>query len=128
MSKGATSYRKRRRESYNVDVKLVEIYEDLANENDDIRITAASELVSRFTPESQPSDELIEKTLTRLFRGLCSGRKAARIGFSVALTEILSQVFALSRRNASSELDTPKALRIWETTSDASGSGSGQVG
>ena len=128
MFKSATSYRKRRRESYNIDVKLVEIYEDLANENDDIRITAASELVSRFTPESQPSDELIEKTLTRLFRGLCSGHKAARIGFSIALTEILSQVFALSGRNASSELDTPKALRIWETTSDASGSGSGQVG
>jgi DNA polymerase phi len=127
MSNATSASKKRRRELYNVDVKLVEIYEDLANENDNVRITAASELVTRFTPESQPSDELIQKTLTRLFRGLCSGRKAARIGFSIALTEILSQVFGQLGSAASLESNISRVLQIWESTSDASGSDSGQV-
>jgi DNA polymerase phi len=127
MSHNAGLRKKRHREPYNVDVKLVEIYEDLANENDEIRLKAAQELVSRFTPESKPTDEQIQKTLQRLFRGLCSGRKAARIGFSIALTEVLAQVFSSSRKSDSSELSIPKVLEIWESVSDASGSDSRQV-
>ncbi|KLJ12805.1 DNA polymerase phi subunit [Blastomyces silverae] len=118
--------RKRRREPVNVDVKLVEIYEDLANENDEIRLKAAQRLVSRFTPDQNPTDEQIEKTLQRLFRGLCSGRKAARIGFSIALTETLSQVFSSSRDPASSSLGVSRAIEIWEAQSNPGGSASGQ--
>lgn len=118
--------RKRRREPVNVDVKLVEIYEDLANENNEIRLKAAQELVSRFTPDKSPTDEQIEKVLKRLFRGLCSGRKAARIGFSIALTEILCQVFTPSRDSAS--LNVTNVLRIWESQSQLSeGNAAGQV-
>ncbi|KAL2369832.1 hypothetical protein RJ035_007273 [Blastomyces gilchristii] len=118
--------RKRRREPVNVDVKLVEIYEDLANENDEIRLKAAQRLVSRFTPDQKPTDEQIEKTLQRLFRGLCSGRKAARIGFSIALTETLSQLFSSRRDLPSSSLDISRAIEIWEAQSNPGGSASGQ--
>ncbi|PGH31412.1 DNA polymerase phi subunit [[Emmonsia] crescens] len=118
--------RKRRREPVNVDVKLVEIYEDLANENDEIRLKAAQGLVSRFTPDQNPTDEQIEKTLQRLFRGLCSGRKAARIGFSIALTETLSQVFSSARDPSSSTLSVSRAIEIWEAQSSPGGAVSGQ--
>ena len=117
--------KKRRREPYNVDIKLVEIYEDLASEKDEIRLKAAQALVSQFTPDKNPTDEQIQKALQRLFRGLCSSRKAARIGFSIALTEVLVQVFASSRE--SSQIDIFKVLNIWESQSNSAGSDSGQV-
>jgi hypothetical protein len=117
--------KKRRREPYNVDVKLVEIYEDLASEKDEIRLRAAQGLVSQFTPDKNPTDEQIKKTLQRLFRGLCSSRKAARIGFSIALTEVLTQVFSSERE--SSEFGIADALKIWESQSNSTGSETGQV-
>ena len=117
---------KRRREPHNVDVKLVELYEDLASEKDDIRLKAAQALVSQFTPDQNPADEQIKKVLSRLFRGLCSSRKAARIGFSIALTEILSQVFSSPRET--SRFGLSDALNIWESQSSSYGSESGQVG
>ncbi|KAJ5160795.1 uncharacterized protein N7482_007799 [Penicillium canariense] len=116
--------RKRRREPYNVDVKLVEIYEDLASEKDEIRLRAAQGLVSQFTPDKEPADDQIKKTLQRLFRGLCSSRKAARIGFSIALTEILTQIFSGSRESA--EFGISDVLKIWESQSSSSGSETGQ--
>lgn len=126
MAHNHAASKKRRREAFNVDVKLVEIYEDLANEKDEIRLKAAQEFVSRFLPENNPPDEQIQKALQRLFRGLCSGRKAARVGFSIALTEILSQIFSPTRASGS-EWSVPKALDIWESQSDLAGSASGQV-
>ncbi|CAG8051443.1 unnamed protein product [Penicillium olsonii] len=115
---------KRRREPHNVDVKLVELYEDLASEKDDIRLKAAQGLVSQFTPDKNPADEQIKKVLSRLFRGLCSSRKAARIGFSIALTEILTQVFTSPRET--SRFGFADALKLWESQSNSSGSESGQ--
>lgn len=125
MAPNRPDVKKRRREPYNVNVKLVEIYEDLASEKDEIRLKAAQALVSQFTPDKNPTDEQIQKALQRLFRGLCSSRKAARIGFSIALTEVLVQAFASSRE--SSEIDIPKVLNIWESQSNSAGSDSGQV-
>ena len=119
--------RKRRREPINVNTKLVEIYEDLASENDEVRLKAAQALVSQFTPDKNPEDEQIQKTLQRLFRGLCSSRKAARIGFSIALTEVLSQVFAAGAERPSAALDVPGVLGIWESVSNAAASESRQV-
>ncbi|KAF7594219.1 DNA-directed DNA polymerase [Aspergillus hancockii] len=116
--------KKRRREPVNVDTKLVEIYEDLANEKDEIRLKAAQVLVSQFTPDKNPTDEQVQKVLTRLFRGLCSSRKAARIGFSIALTEVLSQV--LSEPRESSEIDIPRVVRFWEAQTNATQGESGQ--
>lgn len=119
------SSKKRRREPVNIDTKLVEIYEDLANEKDEIRLKAAQALVSQFTPDKKPTDEQIRKALQRLFRGLCSSRKAARIGFSIALTEILTQIFAAQQE--ASEITIPAVVGIWEAQSNASGSETGQV-
>lgn len=119
--------KKRRREPINVNTKLVEIYEDLASENDEVRLKAAQALVSQFTPDKNPEDEQIQKTLQRLFRGLCSSRKAARIGFSIALTEVLSQIFAAGAERPSAALDVPGVLGIWESVSNAAASESGQV-
>ncbi|KAI1933839.1 DNA-directed DNA polymerase [Ophidiomyces ophidiicola] len=118
--------RKRRREAVNVDVKLVEIYEDLANEKNEIRLKAAHDLLSRFTPEQQPSEEQIEKVLRRLFRGLCSSRKAARIGFSIALTELLSQAFSGVGRRDSEQLNISKTLEILESQTNPQNCSSGQ--
>ncbi|OJJ77594.1 hypothetical protein ASPBRDRAFT_113074 [Aspergillus brasiliensis CBS 101740] len=124
MAQNYAASKKRRREPVNVDTKLVEIYEDLANEKDEIRLKAAQALVSQFTSDKNPADEQIKKALQRLFRGLCSSRKAARIGFSIALTEILSQVFGAPRD--SSELNISTVMNIWESQSNASGGESGQ--
>ena len=119
--------KKRRREPANVDVKLVEIYEDLASENDEIRLKAAQALVSKFTPDQEPTDEQVEKALQRLFRGLSSGRKAARIGFSIALTEILSQVFSPSKEVSTSNINVTRIIDVLESHSIPAGSVSGQV-
>ncbi|KAJ5102667.1 hypothetical protein N7532_003196 [Penicillium argentinense] len=116
--------RKRRREAYNIDTKLVEIYEDLASAKDEIRLKAASSLISQFTADKNPTDDQIKKTLQRLFRGLCSSRKAARIGFSVALTELLTQIFSIPREGLS--LTFEEALSLWESLSNSNGSESGQ--
>lgn len=125
MAQNHAGSKKRRREPFNVDVKQVEIYDDLANEKDEIRLKAAQALVSQFTPDKNPTQDQIQKALQRLFRGLCSSRKAARIGFSIALTEILSQVF--TSPNAPSEVTVSNVLATWESQSNASGSESGQV-
>jgi DNA polymerase phi len=119
--------KKRRREPFNVDVKQVEIYEDLANEKDEVRLKAAHELVSRFTPESKPTEDQIRKALQRLFRGLCSGRKAARIGFSIALTEVLAQVFASKQSAELSEMNVSEVVKIFSSVTDPSGGEPGQV-
>ncbi|KAL4955548.1 DNA polymerase phi-domain-containing protein [Aspergillus filifer] len=116
--------KKRRREPINVNTKLVEIYEDLASENDEIRLKAAQALVSQFTPDKTPTDEEVQKTLSRLFRGLCSSRKAARIGFSIALTEVLAQVFG--KRESPLGVDVNGVLGVWENISNAAGGESGQ--
>jgi DNA polymerase phi len=120
--------KKRRREPVNVDTKLVEIYEDLASENDEIRLKAAQALVSQFTPDKKPADEQIRKALQRLFRGLCSSRKAARVGFSIALTEVLAQVFSKEGVESREEdITVDGVLGIWEGVSHATGGESGQV-
>ncbi|KAJ5605804.1 hypothetical protein N7510_008585 [Penicillium lagena] len=116
--------KKRRLELGNVDTKLVEIYEDLASEKDEIRLKAAQGLVSQFTPDKNPADDQIQKVLQRLFRGLCSSRKAARIGFSIALTEVLTQIFSSTRDAA--QFGLSDALKIWEVQSNATGGESGQ--
>ena len=87
--------KKRRRESRTVDTELIEIYEDLANESEETRLEAAKNLLTKLP---SLSSEQRYKVLGRLFRGLCSGRKAARLGFSVAVTEVLAQLTRTSDR------------------------------
>lgn len=134
MSHKPSNPQKRRREPGNVDVQLVEIYEDLANENNEIRLKAAKALLSQFTPDKLlAEDEKVEKVLHRLFRGLCSGRKAARIGFSIALTELLSTIFLASADNETGQAQhrsgwtVSKVLEILETLTHPASCDSGQV-
>jgi DNA polymerase phi len=99
---------KRQRQYTVQDQKLAKIYNDLADERNDVRIQAAKEFVAEFAPHKEPSGEFIEKSLTRLIKGLCSGRKAARPGFFVALSELLRQ-FYLSEETLS---DVPELSKL----------------
>ncbi|THW91439.1 hypothetical protein D6D15_03852 [Aureobasidium pullulans] len=78
--------RKRRVEFGVADAKLAALYNDLSDDVKATRLKAAAELI-RALADADP--EALDKSLTRLIRGLCSSRKAARSGFSVALIEIL---------------------------------------
>ena len=78
--------RKRRVEFGVVDAKLAALYNDLSEEVKATRLKAAADLIRALAEADQ---EALDKSLTRLIRGLCSSRKAARSGFSVALIEIL---------------------------------------
>ena len=75
---------KRRREGTAEVTRRTEVYEDLAHVDQSIRLKAARTLLTEFVPGAN-SDQL-QEILRRLIRGLCSGRKAARLGFSVVLT------------------------------------------
>ncbi|KAL9618860.1 MAG: hypothetical protein Q9160_006450 [Pyrenula sp. 1 TL-2023] len=92
----AANSKKRKLEGRDVDMHMVEIYENLAHEDSKVRLSATRSLLSRFN-EGSPhfTTEQYKTTITRLIRGLCSGRKAARLGFSVALAEFLSQTFKI---------------------------------
>ena len=84
--------KKRRQETSSVRETLIEIYDDLANLNESIRLKAVHSLIAIFVVSPQANVEQFDEIFTRLVRGLCSGRKAARIGFSVALTSFLSEL------------------------------------
>jgi hypothetical protein len=82
---------KRRRQDDNL--KLSKLYEDLAAESDETRLEAAKQIIIKFSPENEPSAQAVETALNRLVKGLCSSRKAARVGFCITLTELLGQIF-----------------------------------
>ena len=121
--------KKRRREQPTVDVEAVEIYEDLANEDEEIRLKAAKALLEKVSDDKRPSHEELEKILRRLFRGLCSSRKAARLGFSVVLTEFLLQHVDRPGTSESglAHLHVTEAVDVLEKQTHISGSIAGQV-
>jgi len=119
--------RKRRREPVNVNIERVAIYEDLAHENEEIRLKAAQLLLSSVAPDQNPTKEELEKIFKRLFRGLCSGRKAARLGFSVALTELLVQYIVNQDLASASTVHIADVLQTLEDQTRISGHVSGQV-
>lgn len=118
--------KKRPREVPAVDTQLVEIYEDLANDNEEIRLKATHVLLSRSSPESGFTAEQLKEILRRLIRGLCSGRKGARLGFSIALTELLSQLFGA---NVARTLPMSNAdfIQLLKKETKVTGNVSGQV-
>ncbi|KAI9808923.1 MAG: DNA-directed DNA polymerase [Pycnora praestabilis] len=119
--------KKRRREVANIDVQLIEIYEDLASFNEDIRLKAAIALVSKLSPDHDPSSQDIEKALNRLIKGLSSGRKAARVGFSIALTELLAQLLGPDRKTApEGSITIEKLLEVLKSQTHPVGSIPGQ--
>ncbi|GAB7351534.1 hypothetical protein MBLNU459_g2171t2 [Dothideomycetes sp. NU459] len=78
--------RKRRIEYTEADAKLASLYNELSEDVKALRLKAAAELIRTL---SESDGAQIDRALTRLIRGLCSNRKSARSGFSVALTEVL---------------------------------------
>jgi DNA polymerase phi len=116
--------KKRPREVKATDTQLIEIYDDLANEDEEIRLKAAYALLSQFSA-STTTIEKHKTILKRLFRGLCSGRKAARLGFSVALTEFLSQVFLPYIDD--DKVEASEIIDLLESQTAVEGNSSGQV-
>lgn len=116
---------KRRRDVATLDTQLIEIYDDLANENQAIRLRAAHTLLSKFASPDSNSQQKIKTILQRLFRGLCSSRKAARLGFSIALTEFLAQIFQYPAEQTG--LARSDILVILDKQTVPEGSTSGQV-
>ena len=115
---GPESAKQARTERPAIDSELVELYDRLADEKESRRLKAASKLLKKLQSNSSDSNQ-ITTALKRLFRGLCSGRKAARQGFSVALTELLSQLGS-SKVNVS--LVSNALIDIWvNATSPESG-------
>jgi len=82
-------------EDRNTEAKL---YEYLGDEDKEIRHAAALAVARGLLGEHRDypvSDVELERHMTRLFRGLASGRNASRLGFSVVLTEILKTLFGI---------------------------------
>ena len=120
--------KKRKREQPSCDTQLVGVYEDLANENEEVRLKAAHNLLSRCSPESSPTGEEVLKILKRLIRGLCSGRKAARLGFSVALTELLIELLGPTRTDVPNlDLSISELIGLLKDQTHIGGNVSGQV-
>jgi DNA polymerase phi len=119
--------KKRRRDPSTIDTQLVEIYEDLANESEVIRLKAAASLLSKFSPANSPTKDQILGVLTRLVRGLCSSRKAARLGFSIALTEFLVQTHGRPEKDVQPQLDSQEVIETLKKQTIAQGDSSGNV-
>ncbi len=70
----------------------MELYDELTSNEEGHRIGAAEELVKKIV-EGKRSGNVENGTeltyaLSRLVKGLSSGRQSARLGFSIALTEV----------------------------------------
>lgn len=94
--------RKRRLEYTELDAKLATFFNDLSDDVKATRLKAAAELI-RSLSDADPQQ--LDKALTRLVRGLCSSRKAARSGFSVALTEVLRLTSKQAGPTTSADID-----------------------
>lgn len=119
--------KKRRREQPPLDTKLVEIYEDLANVDENIRFKAAHTLLTKFVSNESTTGEQLNEILRRLIRGLCSGRKAARLGFSIALTESLTELFGPNAKGVEGLQDIKDLVETLKAQTDIGGNVSGQV-
>lgn len=119
--------KKRRREIPAVDVQLIEMYEDLASSDEEVRLKAAQNLMLKFSLKASLKTEQKHEILRRLIRGLCSGRKAARLGFSIALTEAQIQLFGPNASNELSFISIAEFIEMLKKQTYCGGSVSGQV-
>ncbi|KAK2775137.1 DNA polymerase v [Colletotrichum kahawae] len=82
-------------------VREAKLYELLSSENETDRIEAAGAIISSLLDGEGVTEAVLERHLDwRLFRGLASGRAASRLGYSLVLTEILSQLLGPPRNLA----------------------------
>jgi len=105
------------------DAKLAKFYSDLASEARDVRIQAATGLVRHCEQLGEKEREHILKILTRLVKGLCSSRKAARLGFFTALTETLRLTVG---DNEEKTISVSELLELIKRNTIADGHASGQ--
>ena len=119
--------KKRPREQPAIDVQLVEIYEDLANVDEGVRLKAAQALLTNFVAARKSTGEQLNEIVRRLLRGLCSGRKAARLGFSVALTELLTELLGSGGKDVAGLQNVFEVIDTLTQQSQVSGNVSGQV-
>ncbi|KAF2722354.1 hypothetical protein K431DRAFT_222401 [Polychaeton citri CBS 116435] len=89
--------RKRRLQYSDADAQLASIYNNLADDVHEVRLKAAGELIRNLSSKDDDQRTRLDTALTRLVKGLCSGRKAARLGFSIALSEVLRLSIRLRR-------------------------------
>jgi DNA polymerase phi len=72
----------------------VNLYDILSSENEEDRLNAAAAIISGLLEGDGVEESTLQRHLERrLFRGLASGRKAARIGYALVIAEILGQLF-----------------------------------
>jgi DNA polymerase phi len=119
---------KRRRQANEDTLRLSKLYEHLAAEDEEVRLRAAKQIIVKFSPENGPSAEATEKALQRLIRGLCSQRKAARLGFCITLTELLRQLFDQGKVTIEGlSLDVDSVIKLVEENTKVEGNVAGQV-
>ncbi len=118
--------KKRKREGTEVDSDLVKIYDQLSNEDIYERVSAARKLLTRVNQAGSASEEEVRTILTRLFRGLCSGRKAARHGFAMALTEILTGFSKPTSQSPGASMSPAHIIDTLESSTATGGNVSGQ--
>jgi DNA polymerase phi len=119
---------KRRRQVNEDQLKLSKLYEDLSAESDEVRFEAAKQLIVKFSPGSKPAAKDVENALVRLIKGLCSQRKAARVGFSLTLTELLQEIFG-SKEDVIEDLDldVTSLIKLVEEKTKVEGNVPGRV-
>jgi DNA polymerase phi len=104
------------------DETLAKIFDALASEDEKARVSAAVELLKFIAKTSD--DAALLRIRMRLVRGLCSSRKGARIGFSLAFTEVVREVLA---DGSASDRKVIELLAMIKEQTTAEGSVSGQV-
>ncbi|KAI9838516.1 MAG: DNA-directed DNA polymerase [Sclerophora amabilis] len=100
-------------------------FEDLANDEETRRLEASYKILSNLEDADR---ETIWRALERLIRGLASGRKSARIGFSITLAELLSRICGLENEFPSTtRISLSEVLEVLKSrTQPAAGSNSRQ--
>lgn len=88
--------RKRRLENGQSQAELSKIIDNLRDEVAEVRIDATRSLLKTLSAKSDDRSQKLGYSLNRLIKGVCSGAKAARPGFSIALVEVLRLGFAAS--------------------------------
>ncbi|KAK1962566.1 DNA polymerase phi [Colletotrichum sublineola] len=79
-------------------LREAKLYDLLSSENETDRLEAATAIISSLLDGEGVTEAVLQRHLDwRLFRGLASGRAASRLGYSVVLTEILSQLLGPPR-------------------------------
>jgi len=103
------------------------LYELAGSEDITDRLNAASAIVSSLLGGDGVEEPTLRRHLEKQFRGLASGRKCARLGFSVVLTEVLAQLFGskdlASEKYTSLTFDTVVAVLVVKTKPDGDLSG-----